>query len=155
MRKVIIVFFVIACFAWVAYCAVGTRIGGETTIITDVPIIGHDLRELVLTSSAVYRGFEHPHGGGTFMIVGATEPESMDAFCSHVDVSRSMDGTNIQDRNAILRYLREHNVEIPDDDSLAQADVLFGIGGRFRKLYGVYDASTGRFWITLQFRGSK
>ena len=155
MRKVIVVFLAVAFFAWLAYGATGSRFGGETAEIADIPIVGNDVHELELTLPAVYHGFEHPHGGGTFTIVGATKPESMDRFCSHAEISRSMDGTDIQGRDVILKYLRNHDVKIPDADNLTHADVLFGIGGRFRKLYGVYDGPTNRFWITLQFDGSK
>ena len=155
MQKAIIVSIVVSLFAWLGYLATGRRVGGETTNVTGIPIVGDDLAELVLTSAAAYRGFEHPHGGGTFTIAGTATPESMAEFCSNTQVSKSMGGTSIQDRGAILGYLREHEVEIPDDDTLIEADVLFGMGGRFRKLYGVYDGPTQRFWITLQFDGSK
>ena len=46
-------------------------------------------------------------------------------------------------------------VELPDAGSDAPPEVVFGIDGRFRRFYGVYDTTSLRFAITLQFEGSK
>lgn len=144
-----------ALLAWLAYRATGTRLSGEATTPIDIPIIGNDLSELTLTEPVTYRGFEHPHGGGTFTITGAATPDSVARFCDRAEISLSQNGTNIQGRDAILEYLEHRDVELPGAGSDAPPEVMFGMGGRFRKLYGVYDTTSHQFAITLQFDGSK
>ncbi len=141
--------------AVLAYRATGSRFSGDAVTPTDIPMIGNDLSELTLTEPATYHGFEHPHGGGTFTIIGAATPDSVARFCDNASISLSQNGTEIQDRDAILEYLKHRDVILPITDSDAPPDVMFGMGGRFRKLYGVYDRSAHRFAITLQFDGTK
>ncbi|WP_146416599.1 hypothetical protein [Crateriforma conspicua] len=113
------------------------------------------MSELVFVDPANFRGYEHPHGGGTFTITGAATHASVVAFCDSAKVSLSQNGTEIADRDRILAYLENREIKLPNASLDESSDVLFGYGGRFRKLYGVYNASTQRFAISLQFNGSK
>lgn len=155
MRKAVIIISVVGLLAWLAYQATGSRFSGDATTPNDIPIIGADLSELVFVGPAGFRGLEHPHGGGTFAITGTATRESMLAFCSVAEVSMSKNGTDIADRNDILEYLGDRKIALPKSTSDESLDVLFGYGGRFPKLYGVYNATTERFGIALQFHGTK
>ena len=155
MRKAAAVFLVIALFGWLTYQATGSRFSGEATRPSDIPVVGSHLNELVFVSPASYRGYEHPHGGGTLTITGIATHESVVSFCDDAAVSLSQSGTNIVARDDILRYLESREIKLPDSSSNGPSDVLFGSGGRFRKLYGVYNATTERFVMSLQFDGSK
>ena len=104
---------------------------------------------------ANFRGYGHPHGGGTFAITGTATYDSVVRFCNSAEVSLSQNGTEIADRDDILAYLENREITLPGSSSDRPPDVLFGYGGRFPKLYGVYDAATNRFVISLQFYGSK
>ncbi|MCD0462043.1 hypothetical protein [Roseiconus lacunae] len=155
MRKAVIIVSVVGLLAWLAYQATGSRFSGDATTPNDIPIVGADLSELVFLEPASFRGHEHPHGGGTFTITGTATSESVLAFCSDAAVSMSKNGTNIADRNDILEYLEDREIALPGSTSDQSPQVLFGYGGRFPKLYGVYNASTERFAISLQFHGTK
>jgi len=155
MRKAATVVFVIGLFAWLAYHATGSRFRGEATTPSDIPVVGENLSELVFIEPANFRGYEHPHGGGTFTVTGTATQDSIVRFCDSAEVSLSQDGTDIADRDDILAYLKDREIRLPDSTSDHSLDVLFAYGGRFRKLYGVYDAATNRFVISLQFYGSK
>ncbi|PAY19184.1 hypothetical protein CKO51_12560 [Rhodopirellula sp. SM50] len=155
MRKAAIIVSVIALLAWLVYQATGSRYSGDATTPSDIPIIGANLSELVFVEPAKFRGYEHPHGGGTFTITGTATPDSVVAFCDSAEVSRSENGTNIADREDILAYLENREIKLPESVLDESPDVLFGYGGRFPKLYGVYSASTERFVISLQFHGTK
>ena len=155
MRKAAIILIVIALLSVLAYRGTGTHFSGEATNVNDIPIVGHDLSELVLTAPASYRGFEHPHGGGTITLSGTATNESIADFCRYADINMSLDGTAILDRNAILDQLRNVNAIGTDASVNDTTYVLFGMNGRFPKLYGTYDASVQRFVIWLQFDGSK
>lgn len=155
MRVAAAVVFVFALLAWLAYQATGSRLAGEATTPSDIPIVGENLSELVFIEPANFRGFEHPHGGGTFTVSGTATQDSVVRFCDSAKVSMSKDGTEIADREDILAYLKDLAIKLPDSTSDQSPDVLFGYGGRFPKLYGVYDPTTTRFVISLQFHGSK
>ena len=155
MRKAAIIVSVIAFLAWLAYQATGSRFSGDATTPNDIPIVGPDLSELVFLEPAGFRGYEHPHGGGTFTITGTATFESVVAFCSDAGVSVSKNGTNIADRDDVLEYLKDREITLPQSGTDESVSVLFGYGGRFPKLYGLYDASTERFAISLQFHGTK
>ena len=155
MRKAAIILIVIALLSILAYRGTGTRFRGEATNVNDIPIVGHDLSELVLTAPASYSGFEHPHGGGTITLSGTATNESIADFCRYAAINMSLDGTAILDRNAILDQLRNFHA-IETDASVHDATyVLFGMNGRFPKLYGTYDAAVQRFVIWLQFDDSQ
>lgn len=155
MRRTAIVLSVIVLLAWFAYLATGSRYSGKAAGPSNIPLVGEQLTELTFGKPATYRGFEHPHGGGTFTITGTVTPDSLARFCDRAEISLSHNGTNVQDRDAILEYLGNQNIELPDSSPDAPLDVLFGFGGRFRKLYGAYDSTTQRLVMTLQFDGSK
>ncbi|QDV41119.1 hypothetical protein Enr13x_09570 [Stieleria neptunia] len=155
MRKAATVIFVIALLAWLAYHATGSRFGGDATTPSDIPIVGENLSELEFIEPANFRGYEHPHGGGTFTITGTATQDSIVRFCDSAEVSLSQDGTEIAERDDILAYLKDREVKLPEFTPDHSPEVLFGYGGRFPKLYGVYDAATNRFVISLQFYGSK
>lgn len=155
MRKAAIILIVITLMAVLAYYATGTRLSGAATNAIEIPCVGNDLSELVLSVPASYHGFEHPHGGGTLTVSGTATHESVSDFCQRADVTRSLDGTAILDRDGILNQLRSFEAFGPDASVNDSAYVLFGMAGRFPKLYGTYDASTQQFLIWLQFEGSK
>lgn len=155
MRVAAAVAFIFALLAWLAYQATGSRFGGEATTPSDIPIVGNNLSELVFIEPANFRGFEHPHGGGTITVTGTATQDSIVRFCDSAKVSMSKDGTEIADRGDILAHLKDLKIKLPDSTSDHSPDVLFGYGGRFPRLYGVYDATTTRFVMSLQFHGSK
>jgi len=133
--------------------AIGRSASGKASRPTAIPFVGDELAELDFVTPATYECYEHPHGGGSCRIRGATRLKALTEFCSKAEISMTRDGTDIQDRAAIFQCLRDHDVHVPDDLSLGDALVLFGMGGRFRKFYGVYHPPTQRFWISLQFEG--
>jgi hypothetical protein len=98
MRVAAAVVFIFALLAWLAYQATGSRFGGEATTPSDIPIVGEHLSELVFIEPANFRGFEHPHGGGTFTVSGTATQDSVVRFCDSAKVSMSKDGTEIADR---------------------------------------------------------
>ena len=155
MRKTATALSAITLLAWLAYHAVGSRYDGSAKSPTNIPLIGEKLSELRFAGPARFRGFEHPHGGSTFTVTGTATPDSVRRFCDGAKVSLSQNGTNIQDRDAILEYLQNHDISLPDSNAEDPTEVLFGFGGRFHKLYGVYNPDTQRFAISLQFDGSK
>ena len=125
--------------------AFGRSASGDASTPSEIPFIGDKLTELAFFTPAAYECFEHPHGGGSCYIRGVTRRESLHGFCSKAGISLTPNGTDIQDRAAIFEYLRNHDIDIPADISSDNVLVLFGMGGRFRKLYGVYDLPTQRF----------
>ncbi len=134
--------------------AIGRNASGKSSTPTGIPFVGEDLAELDFVTQATYECFEHPHGGGSCHVRGVARREALTEFCSKAGISMTRNGTDIQDRAAIFQYLGNHDIDVPDDLSSGDALVLFGMGGRFRKFYGVYDPPTQRFWISLQFDGS-
>ncbi|WP_442511752.1 hypothetical protein SH528x_003465 [Novipirellula sp. SH528] len=155
MRKSATVVFVIALLAWLAYHATGSRYGGDATTPNDIPIVGESLSELVFIEPANFHGYEHPHGGGTFVITGTATHDSVVRFCDSAEISLSQNGAKIADRKDILAYLENREIKLPDSSPDQPPDVMFGYGTRFPKLYGVYNADTNHFVISLQFHGSK
>ncbi len=133
--------------------AIGRNASGKSSTPSGIPFVGDELAELDFVTPAAYECVEHPHGGGSCYIRGTTRREALTEFCSKAGISLTPNGTDIQDRAAIFEYLRNHDIEVPGDISSGDALVLFGMGGRFRKLHGVYDPPTQRFWISLQFDG--
>ena len=155
MRSAVIAVSVVVLLAWLAYHATGSRFNVRATTPRDIPIVGMLLSELVFVEPANYHGFEHPHGGGTFTVEGTATRGSVVEFCDSAKVSLSKDGTEISDRHDILTYLMDRETTLPEFYSEESTDVLCGYGGRFPKLYGVYEESNGRFLISLQFDGTK
>ena len=155
MRKSASVVFVIGMLAWLAYHATGSRYGGGATAPNEIPIVGESLSELVFIEPAVFHGYEHPHGGGTFVITGTATHDSVVNFCDSAGISLSQDGTEIAGRDDILAYLKNREVKLPESFPDQPPDVLFGYGTRFPRLYGVYNAVTNRFAIALQFHRLK
>ena len=155
MRKATIILLVIALLAFLGYHATGTRLRGNATTATDIPIVGDDLSEIHFLTTASYRGFEHPHGGGSVTLSGSATKESLDGFCREADVTMSHNGTDILDRQLILQQLAHFNMLEDRINETNETLVLGGMGGRFRKLFGTFDPTTKRFHIYLQFDGTK
>lgn len=155
MRKATIILLVVGLLAFLIYHATGTRLRGSATTATDIPIVGDDLSELQFLSPASYRGFEHPHGGGSVTLSGSVTKDSLDEFCRRADVTMSLTGTDALDRPLILRQLRHFNMHENPINATDETLVLAGMGGRFPTLFGTYDRATKRFHIYLQFDGTK
>lgn len=135
--------------------ALGRSASGKASTPSAVPFVGEDLAELDFITPAAYNCFQHPHGGGTCRIRGSTSHAALVRFCDNAGISLNRGGTVILNRDAILDYLRNHGIDIRGVVSTEDALVMFGMGGRFHKLYGAYDPATQRFWIWLQFVGHR
>ncbi len=155
MRNATIILLVVGLLAFLGYHAAGTRLRGSATTAADIPIVGDDLSELQFLSAASYRGFEHPHGGGSVTLSGSATKNSLDDFCRRADVTMSLNGTDALDRLLILQQLRHFNMLENPINATDETLVLAGMGGRFPKLFGTYDRVTKRFHIYLQFDGTK
>lgn len=155
MRKAIATVFIVVLFGCLAYRATGERYTGAAKHPVDVPVIGALLAELEFVGPASYRGFEHPHGGGTFVLIGIATPTSVSQFCDKSSVSFSFEGDELQPRADILRYFQQNDISLSEAMPVDTAKVMFGMGVRFRKLYGVYQPATQKFVISLHLDETK
>jgi len=136
--------------------AIGESASGTALSAGDIPYVGAILQPMATEGPITYAYSCHPHGGGTCTLSGNTAPVALEEFCRAANISFSLDGTEIQNRDEIIAYLKDafsRSATLHDwnGTTTESTKVLFCFGSPFRKLYGVYDPDTQHFAMWIQF----